>query len=178
MKKKWEAEFSRRFARHEDELKWLYGELYHGDMQAYDYFVSMLYRAYCGRPEALRELDRVREAEGVIVSRRVARLLKHSAFSGMGREVKLPVFDPYTRLPKFMQLDPEIAQSSLNEIVSGGALYCASTSIPCRRKRSRPRVPMVIITGSASSSASRSSTVRMTLLLNPPHRPLLLVMTI
>ena len=63
MKKKWEAEFSRRFARHEDELKWLYGELYHGDMQAYDYFVSMLYRAYCGRPEALRELDRVREAD-------------------------------------------------------------------------------------------------------------------
>ena len=63
MKKKWEAEFSRRFARHEDELKWLYGELYHGDAQAYDYFVSMLYRAYCGRPEALRELDRVREAD-------------------------------------------------------------------------------------------------------------------
>ena len=58
MEKNWEAEFSRRFARHEDELKWLYGELYHGDAQAYDYFVSMLYRAYCERPEALRELDR------------------------------------------------------------------------------------------------------------------------
>ena len=71
-------------------------------------------------------MDRVREAEGVIVSRRVARLLKHSAFSGMGREVKLPVFDPYTRLPKFMQLDPEIAQSSLNEIVSGVLELCKS----------------------------------------------------
>ena len=63
MEKNWEAEFSRRFARHEDELKWLYGELYHGDAQAYDYFVSMLYRAYRERPEVLRELDRAREAD-------------------------------------------------------------------------------------------------------------------
>ena len=58
----WSSEFARRFARHSDELKWLYCELYHSDMQAYDYFVSMLYRAYESRPEALKQIDRDREA--------------------------------------------------------------------------------------------------------------------
>lgn len=58
----WSSEFTRRFARHSDELKWLYCELYHSDMQAYDYFVSMLYRAYESRPEALKQIDRDREA--------------------------------------------------------------------------------------------------------------------
>ena len=58
----WSSEFARRFARHSDELKWLYCELYHSDMQAYDYFVSMLYRAYESRPEALKRIDRDREA--------------------------------------------------------------------------------------------------------------------
>ena len=38
-RKAWEAEFSERFARHEEEMKWLYLELYHDDETAYDYFV-------------------------------------------------------------------------------------------------------------------------------------------
>ncbi|MGX8698990.1 MAG: alpha-amylase family protein, partial [bacterium] len=58
----WTPEFARRFARHEDELKWLYCELYHGDMQAYNYYVSMLWRSYQERPESLKALDRKREA--------------------------------------------------------------------------------------------------------------------
>ncbi len=56
------GEFARRLARHEDELKWLYLELYHGDEEAYRYFITMLQRAYEERGEALRALDRQREA--------------------------------------------------------------------------------------------------------------------
>ena len=63
MKKQWHAEFADRFRRHEDELKWLYCELYHGDMKAYGYFTDMLYRAWEERPEELRRIDRVREAD-------------------------------------------------------------------------------------------------------------------
>ena len=59
----WDSVFTRRFLRHEDELKWLYCELYHGDMQAYEYFVGMLHRAYEARPEALREIDLRRELD-------------------------------------------------------------------------------------------------------------------
>jgi len=59
----WNSEFLARFSRHEDELKWLYCELYHGDMQAYDYFVGMLHRAYLARPEKLKHTDRLRETD-------------------------------------------------------------------------------------------------------------------
>ncbi|MBQ9198197.1 MAG: amylosucrase [Clostridia bacterium] len=58
----WAPEFAARFARHEDELKWLYCELYHNDMQAYAYFCDMLYRAWQERPESLKTIDRAREA--------------------------------------------------------------------------------------------------------------------
>ena len=58
---KWPKEFRTRFCVREDELKWLYCELYNSDMQAYDYFVNMLFRAWSERPEALKESDRFRE---------------------------------------------------------------------------------------------------------------------
>ena len=58
----WDATFAARFARHEDELKWLYCELYHNDSNAYDYFIDMLHRAYEARPESLKKLDERREA--------------------------------------------------------------------------------------------------------------------
>ncbi len=58
----WEQEFAERFARHEDELKWLYCELYHNNMQAYGDLVGMLYRVWEERPEKLRQIDRAREA--------------------------------------------------------------------------------------------------------------------
>ena len=45
MKDNWQKEFADRFARHEDELKWLYYELYHCDAQAYDYFSSIAARS-------------------------------------------------------------------------------------------------------------------------------------
>ena len=53
-----EPEFETRFRLHEDELKWLYYELYHGDEEAYRYFVSMLYRTWQERPESLKRIDR------------------------------------------------------------------------------------------------------------------------
>ncbi len=58
----WDAVFTARFQRHEDELKWLYCELYHNDRKAYSYFVDMLYRAWENRSQALREIDAAREA--------------------------------------------------------------------------------------------------------------------
>jgi amylosucrase len=61
MEKKFKKEFLNRFLRHEDELKWLYMELYQADERAYDYFVSMLYRMWEARGEALKKIDRKRE---------------------------------------------------------------------------------------------------------------------
>ena len=57
----WAPEFVARYVRREDELKWLFCELYHNDMQAYRYFADMLYRAYEERPESLKNMDRARE---------------------------------------------------------------------------------------------------------------------
>ena len=61
-KSKWEKEFADRFHRYEDELKWLYCELYANNVQAYEYFRGMLYRMWKSRPEELKEIDRAREA--------------------------------------------------------------------------------------------------------------------
>ncbi len=61
MKNQWQLEFASRFRRHENELKWLYCELYHNDMKAYEQFTEMLYRCWEERPEALKKIDRARE---------------------------------------------------------------------------------------------------------------------
>ncbi len=58
-----EDPFSQRLHERLDEMKWLYGELYHGDEQAFDYFCKMLRKNYDARNKELRELDRAREAE-------------------------------------------------------------------------------------------------------------------
>ena len=61
MREHWQKEFADRFYRYENELQWLYYELYHGDIGAYEYFTDMLYRSWEARPEKLKELDRERE---------------------------------------------------------------------------------------------------------------------
>lgn len=58
---KWEPVFQQRFMRYFDEMKWLYGELYHGDEQAFDYFCTMLHSCFEERKQELRELDEARE---------------------------------------------------------------------------------------------------------------------
>lgn len=80
----WADEFARRFKRHEDELKWLYCELYHQDMQAYEYLISLLYRAYVERSEALKALDRAREtnADWYRGHQLVGMLMYVNAFAG------------------------------------------------------------------------------------------------
>ena len=58
----WDDVFTKRLSRYYDEMKWLYGELYHGDEEAFEYFLEMLYRNYEERKEPLRRLDESREA--------------------------------------------------------------------------------------------------------------------
>ena len=55
--------FEARLARHYDELKWLYYELYGSDKQAFDYFCSMLQKCWSERNDLLRELDEARETD-------------------------------------------------------------------------------------------------------------------
>ncbi len=62
MKDSWKSEFANRFIRKEEELKWLYMELYHGDAGAWDAFTDMLYKAWEERPESLKAIDRDRRA--------------------------------------------------------------------------------------------------------------------
>ena len=75
------TEFTNRLARHHDELKWLYCELYH-DEEAFAYFVQMLKRSWDQRKTALRNQDVKRE--------RVARITAESA-GGDGTVKKQPV---------------------------------------------------------------------------------------
>ena len=60
--KKWDKTFKNRLAKHYDELKWLYSELYHNDQQAFNYFCDMMYEYYEKRSPMLREWDEAREA--------------------------------------------------------------------------------------------------------------------
>ena len=62
-KSAWDAVFAARFEKHEEELRALYAELYHGDDQAWEYFVGMLRRSFEARPAALRKLDTAREKD-------------------------------------------------------------------------------------------------------------------
>ena len=59
----WHPEFTGRLAGRGEELSRLFAGLYHGDAQAFDRFLDMLFRLFRERPEALKALDRAREAE-------------------------------------------------------------------------------------------------------------------
>ena len=83
MKPQWEQEFTLRFARHEDELKWLYCELYHNDMPSYHAFCDMMYSAWKARPEHLKALDRSREYTDWYKGHSLVGMLMYvSAFAG------------------------------------------------------------------------------------------------
>lgn len=60
---RWSPEFSARYARHLDELKWLFCELYDTDMDAFARLTARMAKAYRTRSEALRRRDRAREAD-------------------------------------------------------------------------------------------------------------------
>jgi amylosucrase len=59
----WAEEFNRRFDHHLDELKWLFCELYHNNMTAFDQLTQTLYQCYEERKESLRARDRQRETD-------------------------------------------------------------------------------------------------------------------
>ena len=96
-KMKWKLEFYDRFCRHEAELTRLYRELYHNDMASFDRFTDMLYDAYTARPEALKLMDRAREAHGDWYKGHdlVGMLMYVNAFAGTlnGVREKLPYIE-------------------------------------------------------------------------------------
>ncbi len=63
MRKKTDTVFETRLSEYKDELKWLYGELYHNDEHAFDYFISMLRYFYDNRAKDLKEWDAKKEAD-------------------------------------------------------------------------------------------------------------------
>ena len=79
-----ETEFDRRLARHHDELKWLYSELYHNDTEAFGYFMAMLRRCWRERKKSLRDQDARREADPDWYRRRdlLGMMLYVNAFAG------------------------------------------------------------------------------------------------
>ncbi len=81
--------FRRRLARHYDELKWLYIELYR-DEGAFRYFTEMLERCWKGRKKALRDQDARREADPDWYRRRdlLGMMLYVDAFAGNLRGVR------------------------------------------------------------------------------------------
>ena len=89
-----DALFERRLVRHYDELKWLYCELYHGDIAAFDYFVGMLRRSWADRKEDLRLQDARREADPDWYRRRdlLGMMLYTAQFAGTlkGVEERIP----------------------------------------------------------------------------------------
>ena len=89
-KRTWDDVFRARFERHEEELRWLYMELYRGDEAAYAYFTDMLYRMWQERGESLRALDRKREQEPAWYKGHelTGMLMYVSAFAGTLRGVR------------------------------------------------------------------------------------------
>ncbi len=81
--------FDQRLARHADELKWLYCELYR-DEEAFADFVEMLRRCWAERKKPLRDQDKRREADPEWYRRRdlLGMMLYVNAFAGNLRGVK------------------------------------------------------------------------------------------
>ena len=80
----WDTVFRERFARHEEELKWLFLELYHGDAAAYESFADMLWRMYETRPAGMRAIDEQRLADPAWYKSRdlLGMLMYVNAFAG------------------------------------------------------------------------------------------------
>ena len=89
--------FDLRLGKYYDELKWLYCELYSGDMAAFDYFLGMLRRSWEERKEDLRAQDARREADPNWYRQRelLGMMLYTGAFAGTleGVKKKLPYLE-------------------------------------------------------------------------------------
>lgn len=89
--------FDQRLGKYYDELKWLYCELYSGDMAAFDYFLGMLRRSWEERKEDLRAQDAHRETDPNWYRQRelLGMMLYTGAFAGTleGVKEKLPYLE-------------------------------------------------------------------------------------
>ncbi|HIW94030.1 MAG TPA: amylosucrase [Candidatus Flavonifractor merdipullorum] len=89
--------FEERLSARYDELKWLYCELYHNDMNAFRYFCDMLRRSYEARKPSLKALDRQRlNQPGWFRSNQILGMMLYvSAFAGnlKGVKAKLPYLE-------------------------------------------------------------------------------------
>ena len=61
--KEQKAEYKKRFEERVDELKWLYCEIYHNDMQGFEWLCDSMYTYYEERAAYLKKLDRAREKD-------------------------------------------------------------------------------------------------------------------
>ena len=57
------AEYRKRFEARVDELKWLYCEIYHNDMQGFAWLCDSMYEYYEARDTSLKKADRAREKD-------------------------------------------------------------------------------------------------------------------
>lgn len=57
------AEYKKRFEERIDELKWLYCEIYHNDLQGFAWLCDLMYTYYEERSTELKKLDRTREKD-------------------------------------------------------------------------------------------------------------------
>ena len=89
--------FSARLAARRDEMMQLYGELYHHDENAFNYFCSMLERCFEERKASLRTLDeqRLAEPDWFRSNKLMGMMLYVNAFAGDLRGVreKLPYLE-------------------------------------------------------------------------------------
>ncbi len=60
-KSKWNPEFKKRFNARYDELKWLYCEIYHDNVQGLEWLCNAMFEYYSERNAALKRSDRIRE---------------------------------------------------------------------------------------------------------------------
>ena len=91
-----------------------------GRIAAFGYLPYGMNRA----DEAVRDLVRARE--NLIISPRVCRMLKHTAFSQAGEALRVAAFDPVSRLPRYVSIDPACVQPSLNAVIAGILEMCRS----------------------------------------------------
>ncbi len=88
------TDFERRLARHYDELRWLYCELYANDVPAFDALLDILRQSYAERSAPLRRQDAAREADPGWYRRQdiLGMMLYTGAFAGdlQGVKQKLP----------------------------------------------------------------------------------------
>jgi amylosucrase len=85
----WDKTFQARIESCYDEMRWLYNELYN-DSRAFEYFCSMLYKAYCSRPAQLKKWDdrRTRSGEWYKSSQMLGMLMYTECFAGTIRGVQ------------------------------------------------------------------------------------------